>query len=246
MVANQAGSSGYTDNTGTGGILATGGAGAMLDATSNPNGGDSSSQTVTDASVTVPIDSGGANDGAPTTTPPEVDSGTATPPTDDLEAARQFCIDFINEKRAGLGLPPLQRATPEQEACTDQGSESDSVIYYSTGVPHSSAGDCLGGSQNTCPCLPVGGGRATLIDALSHCLTQMWDEGMPPQGREACEADSTGCFMQYGHYLNMTRENSTTVSCGFYRMPQDVTECIRFGATEGWWSNQDFDIQWRL
>jgi hypothetical protein len=174
-----------------------------------------------------------------------VDSGTTTPPTDDLEAARQFCVDFINEKRASVGLPSLQRATPEQEACTDQGSQSDSVTYYATHVAHSSAGQCLGGAQNTCPCLPIGTGRPTLIDALRECLTNMWNEGMPPQGREACEADRTGCFMQYGHYLNMTRENTTTVSCGFYRLPQDVSECINFGATEGWWSNQDFDMQWR-
>ncbi len=121
------------------------------------------------------------------------------------------------------------------------------MTYYSTGVPHSSAGQCLGGSQNTCPCLPVGGwGSENLIEALRGCLDSMWAEGMPPQGREACEADRNGCFQEYRHYLNMTRENTTTVSCGFYRMPQDVTQCIRSGVEQGWWANQDFDMQWQL
>jgi hypothetical protein len=151
--------------------------------------------------------------------------------SDQVEAARQACVDEINMYRATLSLAPLMRGTPAQEMCSDVGAKKDG----DSGVAHGSAGDCknmgLPGQQDTCPGWPVGGrgGSATLTDALKKCLAQMWAEGMPPVSRQMCIADRTGCFQTYGHYLNMSDPAPKAVACGFYQM------------TNGsWWMNQNF------
>jgi hypothetical protein len=115
--------------------------------------------------------------------------------------------------RATLNLPPLTRATPADEACSDMGAMKDA-----SAGPHSSAGMCPGfGAQDSCPDLPVGAGY-TLQSALLQCLQQMWNEGPPPGTVQACIMDYTGCFLQHGHYINMSSSTSTTVSCGFFMM----------------------------
>ena len=150
-------------------------------------------------------------------------------PQDELDEVRQYCVDYINMKRATIDLPPLRRANPEQESCSDDGAKKDG----DSGRAHGSAGDCrrvgLYGSQNTCPGYPVGGRRAsTLMDALRVCLDQMWAEGEPPEGFDACIADRTGCFLRHGHYINMVNNNGI-VACGFYEMDNGR-----------WWMNQNF------
>jgi hypothetical protein len=147
--------------------------------------------------------------------------------TNDLEMVRQVCVDTINMYRATKSLPPMMRATPSQEMCSDAGAKKDGDAMKA----HSSAGDCPGfGAQDTCPGWGVGGftGNATVADALKKCLAQMWAEGEPPVSRDACIKDYQNCFLKYGHYLNMTSD-AAVVSCGFYQM------------TNGkWWMNQDF------
>lgn len=148
-------------------------------------------------------------------------------PDDPLDEMRQLCVDTINMYRATLGLDPLVRATPEQEMCTDEGARMDA----DSGSAHGSAGMCELGSQNTCPGYPVRGG--TLASTFEGCMRQMWDEGEPPVSRAECERDYSGCFLQHGHYLNMSDPRATTVGCGFHDMGSDT-----------WWMNQNFGLDW--
>lgn len=143
----------------------------------------------------------------------------------EFEAERQACVDTINMYRATLMLAPLKRGTPEQETCSDAGAKKDG----DANAAHSSAGSCRGlGGQNTCPGYPVSAG-STLTKTLQSCLQQMWAEGEPPVGTQACIQDSTGCFQKYGHWINMSMANYGTVACGFYKM------------TNGrYWMNQNF------
>lgn len=181
-------------------------------------------------------------------------AGKLTTATDDLEQVRQLCVDTINQYRATENLAPLNRASAAIEACSDQGAAADGKSQ----VPHQSAQNgwtefpgCsqykgwggtgkLQGGQNACPNWPVGGsawtgGFATLGDAISNCLKQMWNEKTTflasGKTREQCQSDmsATGCFMTNGHYLNMSSTGYKTVSCGF----ADV-------GNSKWWMNQDF------
>ena len=144
---------------------------------------------------------------------------------DPFAAERQACLDSINMYRATLMLAPLKRGTPEQETCSDDGAKRDG----DSGQAHGSAGSCRGlGGQNTCPGYPVRPG-GTLTDTLNGCLMQMWAEGEPANGVDACIADRTGCFLMHGHWINMSLARYTTVACGFYKMSNG-----RF------WMNQNF------
>jgi len=144
------------------------------------------------------------------------------------DALRQACVDEINMYRATLGVAPLMRGTPAQEACSDMGAKKDG----DSGSAHSSAGDCAGlGAQNTCPGWRVGGfgGNATLEDALKNCLQAMWNEMEPPIPVADCIRDSQGCFQDHGHWINMSDARSGTVACGFYKM-----------SSGAYWMNQNF------
>ncbi len=144
------------------------------------------------------------------------------------DALRQACVDEINMYRATLGVAPLMRGTPAQEACSDMGAKKDG----DSGNAHSSAGDCAGlGAQNTCPGWRVGGfgGNATLEDALKNCLQAMWNEMEPPIPVADCIRDSQGCFQDHGHWINMSDARSGTVACGFYKM-----------SSGAYWMNQNF------
>lgn len=182
---------------------------------------------------------GAAGIGAPTagTTATAGTSGTAgtgAMSSEEVEMARQVCVDEINRYRAMVMVPALMRGTAAQEMCSDMGAKQDG----DSGVAHGSASLCskqgLPGQQDTCPGWGVGGrsGNATLADALKKCLAAMWAEGVPPQGREACIAEQRSggtCFQKYGHYLNMSDPAPKVVACGFYKM------------TNGsWWMNQNF------
>jgi len=145
--------------------------------------------------------------------------------TGEFEAERQACVDTINMYRAMLNLMPLKRGTPEQEACSDMGAKKDG----DSNMAHSSAGSCRGlGAQNTCPGYPVRNG-STLTATLNGCLAQMWAEGEPAEGVQACIQDRTGCFQAHGHWINMSQSTYGTVACGFYKM-----------ANGRYWMNQNF------
>jgi hypothetical protein len=226
---NSSGSGGAAGKTGAGGKPAgTGGAKATGSGASAGAGGKASTSTGTAG---------------------KLDTGT-----DDLEEVRQLCVDTINQYRATESLAPLNRASAAIEACSDQGAASDGKSQ----VAHESARNgwtefpgCsqykgwggtgkLQGGQNACPNWPVGGnvrwgGFATLGDAISNCLEQMWNEKTTflatGKTREQCQADmsATGCFMTNGHYLNMSNTGYKTVSCGFANLGNNT-----------WWMNQDF------
>ena len=182
--------------------------------------------------------SGAGNDASVPT--PSGDAGTSVSgiPAEELATLRQVCLDEINRYRATLSLTPMQRASEQQELCSDQGAKKDG----DSGNAHSSAGrgnPCAASgikvnfqSQNTCPGYPVGGRTPTIADALKGCLSQMWAEGEPPEGEEKCLQDyfagNTKCFLAHGHYINM-KGKSKGVSCGFYKM-----------ANGRYWMNQDF------
>lgn len=154
-------------------------------------------------------------------------AGAAAPGTDAFAAERVACVEHINMYRATLMLPPFKRATPEQEACSDMGAKKDGDSMQ----PHGSARDCqrLGlGAQNTCPGWPVRGG-GTVTTALKGCLDAMWDEGEPAVGTAACIQDTSGCFQDHGHWINMSSASSMTVACGFYKMSNGA-----------YWMNQNF------
>lgn len=164
-------------------------------------------------------------------------------PDEELEMLRDVCVAEINMYRASLTdrmLTPLTRATPEQEECSDRGAKSDGDTMSAHGAAKMGLCSSVGlGAENTCPGWPVGsggwgGGNATIADALKGCLKAMWDEGEPPNGRDACIQDQAGCFQAHGHYLNMSSEQATAVACSFYKMSDG----------RSYWMNQDFAISW--
>lgn len=130
---------------------------------------------------------------------------------DPLDQARQACVDRINDFRATLGLPPYQRWV-EQEACTDGQAQSDSQ----TGQAHGAFGDCGENAQNECP------GWRSIDQTISGCLQSMWDEGPPPT--TPCRGQ---CFQDHGHFINMSSERYTQVSCGFFETPEGEVWAIQ-------------------
>ena len=157
-------------------------------------------------------------------------------PEAELAMLRELCVTQINMYRATLTdamLAPLTRATPEQEECSQRAAKMDG----DTGQGHGAfrAGLCSAtglSAQNSCPGYPVGGfgGGATIADAFTTCLAQMWAEGEPPVPRQQCVQDSTGCFLQHGHYMNMSDPSFGSVSCSFYKMSDG----------RSYWMSQDF------
>lgn len=122
---------------------------------------------------------------------------------DPYAAARQACVDEINRHRATEGKSPLERWT-DAEFCTDGEAKSDSE----TGIPHGAFGQCNEHGQNECP------GWPSTDSIISGCLQAMWDEGPPPVN--PCEGQ---CFLDHGHYINMSSTRFTKVACGFYTTP---------------------------
>ncbi|MFO0564176.1 MAG: hypothetical protein U0263_00865 [Polyangiaceae bacterium] len=157
--------------------------------------------------------SGGGTGGAPSGGSSGTGAGGSS--ADPLEAARQACVDKINQLRATKGLSPYQRWT-EKEACADQQSTSDEQ----SGNAHGKFGQCSEGGQNEC----LGSGSA----GIEGCLESMWGE-KDQAGCSGCDAcagaytpncancdfygDQTGDVC--GHYVNMSAKYFTKVACGF-------------------------------
>jgi hypothetical protein len=106
-------------------------------------------------------------------------------------SVQQLCVDSINEYRASVGRPPLERWT-EEESCSD----AEALADGKSNTPHGAFGMCGEMAQNECPGWP---GPAE--DLIVECLAMMWDEG--PGG---------------GHYDNMENPDYTKVACGFATM----------------------------
>jgi hypothetical protein len=224
--------------------------GAMM----NASGGSGGSAPVIGGSAAMPVAGTGAapmmgTAGAAGSTTPTATAGTgagsggaggaagsgmtASGAIPDIDMLRQHCVDTVNMYRTMVsGLQPMKRASAAQEECSDRGAQMDGDSMQAHGSARAGLCRSVGlGGENTCPGYPVGGfsGAKTLADALDGCLKQMWGEGEPPVSRSDCQADYSGCFLKYGHYLNMTDPNNHVVSCGFYKMMNG-----------SYWMNQDF------
>jgi hypothetical protein len=234
-----AGTSGLGSPAGTGGVHATGSGGATMIAGTGGNpamagaGGMMTMMMAGTGGVMMMTGSGGmmmmAGTGGRSGSGGAAASGTggSSAPATDLDGLRQACVDYINMYRAMVGKAPLKRATPAQEECSDMGAKQDG----DSGQAHSSAGSCPGlGAQNACPGYPVGSGDIASVEkSLKGCLDQMWMEGEPPEPVPQCIQDYQTCFLKYGHWINMTDDSNSVVSCGFYKMPNG-----------NYWMNQDF------
>lgn len=120
---------------------------------------------------------------------------TPPPATGD---ARADCVARINQFRACVCLPPLQRWV-EAESCVTE----DAAYDRAHNSPHAGfiAKICSpqGFAQNEC----IGG-------TLNNCIQSMFDEGPPPQ------SPCTGsCYQAHGHFINMTNTSYSRVACGF-------------------------------
>jgi hypothetical protein len=127
----------------------------------------------------------------PGPTPTQPPAPPAPPPSsaDPFAAARQSCVDRINQYRARVRMGPLARDA-STESCDDEESRLDARSNRA----HGSFGKCGERAQNACPNYP----GASVEDVLTKCLQQMFDEG--PGG---------------GHYDNMTSSKYSRASCGF-------------------------------
>jgi hypothetical protein len=105
--------------------------------------------------------------------------------------AYQLCVDTINQYRATVSVPPLQRWS-SAEACVDGEAQSD----YEHDTPHYAFGTCGEWAQDECP-----GWSGPPEQLIVDCLAMMWAEG--PGG---------------GHYENM-KGDYTQVACGYYQTP---------------------------
>jgi len=170
---------------------------------------DAATPTAADAGFSSPPSDKGGN---PTPTPKAPPAPTPTPiPTapppgtggsaDPFDAAREFCVQRINQYRGTLSLPALTRAA-HAEACVDKQAQYDSSVS----TAHGAFSKCGEFAQNECP-----GWGGSLTAALPGCLAAMWSEG--PGG---------------GHYENMLGDYRS-LGCGIFQSGTSVTIVQDFG-----------------
>ncbi|HLK88962.1 MAG TPA: hypothetical protein VKZ18_03655 [Polyangia bacterium] len=120
------------------------------------------------------------------------------------------CVARVNQFRACVCLPPLQRWNAG-EACADQDAAYDPANGAHAGFM---AKICSpqGFAQDECP------GWPSETQVVSGCLQKMFDEGPPPTN------PCTGtCFETYGHFINMTNTSYTMVACGMATVNGQIT-----------------------
>jgi hypothetical protein len=138
------------------------------------------------------------------------------------------CVARINQFRVGCHcLPPLERWT-EAEACAaaqataDQASGDAHGSWGPDGVCDGSSGELAaefsGGATNECP------GYDSVESVLEVCLAQMYGEGVaweqalgrPPEQEDygPCAESFQSCYVNYGHFIAMTKETHGKVACG--------------------------------
>jgi hypothetical protein len=159
---------------------------------------------------------GGASSGG--TSAGGTSAGGSGGSSDPLEAARQACIDHINELRAGKGRAPYTRWNA-QESCVD-----GEATYDSTHGPHAafiSGNNCGASAQGECP----GSGPGN----VTGCIDLMWAEKDQSicSGCDQCPSMSDGwagkcanCKVTTsnptcGHYLALVTTSQTMAACGF-------------------------------
>ena len=116
----------------------------------------------------------------------------------------QDCVNRINQFLTQCACLPALARNQQGEACADQMAEYDA----GKNMAHAGTRDKIcepRGSQNECP------GYSSNNQVISLCFQQMWDEGPPPT--DSCTG---ACYEEHGHFLNMTDDSVTKVSCGFF------------------------------
>lgn len=155
--------------------------------------------TDTDATDTGSDDTSGTEPGEDCV--PDYECEPEAPNTGDFYAD---CVTRVNQFRACVCLPALERAT-EAEGCLDQQAE-----YDSTHSPHAGFIDGIcepqASAQNECP------GWGGPQDVVDGCIQSMFNEGPPPT--DECEDE---CYQEHGHFINMTGTRYTRVACGMYQ-----------------------------
>lgn len=154
-----------------------------------------------------------------------IQAQTDQPPTDQAQSGqvqsdqeeaiqydrdREWILAKINELRASVNLPALQRAR-DGESCANEQAKEDAGKSY----PHYSfmnGPKCEGVlAQNLliAPLVPGGSSEQLYLSALM----EQWNEGPPPK-------DCTGqqCNSGHGHYINMTNPSATSLAIGFAKM----------------------------
>jgi len=134
---------------------------------------------------------------------PDYQCKPKSPNTGDIYAD---CVARVNQFRACVCLPPLQRWS-SGEACADQDAQYDSE--QNSAHAGFKAGICSSGNaQDECP----DWSRTTAESVIDGCLQMMFDEGPPPTS--SCTGQ---CYEDHGHYINMTgTKYKNGVACGFY------------------------------
>ncbi|MFO0569984.1 MAG: hypothetical protein U0263_30335 [Polyangiaceae bacterium] len=188
------GATGGTGGAGTGAASGAGGSSGATGGTSGAGGTSASGGTA----------SGGGGAG-----------GTSSDP---LEAARQACIDHINQLRAGKGRAAYQRWT-SAESCVD-----DQATYDSSHGPHAAfvgGNSCSAYGQGECP----GSGP----EQVTSCIDLMWAEkdqaicancDACPSLNDGFAGKCPGCQVTTsnptcGHYLALVSPGFKQAACGF-------------------------------
>jgi len=148
-------------------------------------------------------------------------AGSTNASTDDLEEVRQICVDTsIISARPKICLPQTRGADVEAVRMRER-NRMEIPAYLTVQPVVVVLSDSRINSPGRAECVSRlssrrwGGMGSTLSDVLVFCLNQMWAEGEPEEGRAACMQDYAGCFLQHGHYINMTDTTYAAVSCVF-------------------------------
>jgi hypothetical protein len=183
------------------------------DVSSDGDGGEGGTGGSSETSSNGGATSGPSSTSATTSTSTTSSAATTSSGgTDPYDAARQACVDKINELRATKGLPPYAR-WQSAEACVDQEVTYDQSI----GQAHAAffaTNSCGAGGQGECM------GFDHSAEGITSCLQYMWNEKDYPEcvNCDACPfgQDCDGCiFLSCGHYMAMSSPSFTEAACGF-------------------------------
>lgn len=163
----------------------------------NPGAGFSSPSSDTGVNPSPTTPSPTVPPTVPPTTPSVTPPQSSQPPpaatnADPYLAARDYCVQRINQYRASIGRTPLV-AVNSAGGCADQQARYDAAAN----AAHGAFSGCNEFAQNECP-----GWGGSLGSALPGCLDAMWREG--PGG---------------GHYENMASQQYQYAVCGIYQTP---------------------------
>jgi len=196
-----------------GGTTTDGGAGTAAGGTSaGGSGGTSGGGTSSGGTSSGGASSGGAPSGG------GAGGGSGGSSSDPFEAARQACIDHINQLRSSKGRSPYQRWT-SAESCVD-----GQATYDSSNGPHAAfAGGNTCGAYGQGECPGSGPGNVT------GCIDLMWAEkdqaickncDACPSLNDGFAGKCPGCQVTAsnptcGHYLALVSPSFTQAACGF-------------------------------